>query len=345
MENKYEHIDESIARVLSNEASAEDIHLVNTWIALSAENKKEFESSKKLFEQSSALKDLLAVDTDKAWLRVKSKINREEFSSDRDQIGTAKVINIQATPVLKYALRIAAMLAVAAGLGTSVFLMMNKKQTVDDVFIVSSDKIKQDTLPDGSTFTLNRKSALSFSSDEYGKKRIVHLKGEAFFEVRHNVSNEFIVEAGGLVIKDVGTSFNVKAIPDSRIVFVVVESGEVKILTDNSDSMNLVAGETVEYNMDTRELVKGVNEDKNLAAYKDKIFIFDNTELKVIVKLLNDIYGSNIVVDNKDAGSCRLTASFNNETLDSIVDIISETLHLQIEKNDTEILLKGNACR
>jgi transmembrane sensor len=341
VENKYENIDEVIARVLSDEASPDDIQIVNAWIASSPENEKEFESSKKLFEQGSVLKNLISVDTDKAWLNVKSRINREE-SRDKE---TGRVISIQKSPGWNYALRIAAMLVVVAGLGAAVFLMMNKNKTVDDILIASTDKIKQDTLPDGSIFTLNRKSAISFSSDEYGRKRIVHLKGEAFFEVKHNEANEFIVEAGGLEIKDVGTSFNVKAIPDSRIVFVVVESGEVKILTDKEDSLHLFAGETAEYNIDTKQLVKGINDDKNLSAYRDKIFIFDNTELKVIVKLLNDVYGSNIVVDNKDAGNCRLTASFNNETLDSIIDIISETLHLQVEKNDTEILLKGNACR
>ena len=336
MENNYKNIDESIAKVLANEASQADHDLVNAWIELSPENKRAFESSRKLFEESAALRNLIPVDTDKAWLKMKSRMN---------QGMQPKLIPIQTASRWNYALRIAAMLLIAAGLGTATYFMLKKKEIVNDIFIASSDKIKQDSLPDGSTFTLNRNSSLSFSSADYGHKRVVQLKGEAFFDVKHDVSKVFIVEAGGLKIEDVGTSFNVKAIPDTRIVFVVVESGEVKILTDASDSLRLIAGETAEYNMDTKMLVKGVNEDKNLAAYKDKIFIFDNTELKVIVKLLNDVYGSSIVLENNEAGTCRLTASFNNETLDGIIDIIAETLHLQVEKNDSEILLKGNACR
>jgi transmembrane sensor len=336
VENNFKHIDESIAKVLANEGSQADHKLVNAWIELSPENRRAFESSKKLFEESAALKNLIPVDTDKAWLKMKNRMN---------QGMQPKVIHMQTASRWNYALRIAAMLLVAAGLGTAAYFMLKKKETVDDIFFVTSEKIKQQSLPDGSTFTLNRNSTLSFSSDDYGSRRIVHLKGEAFFDVKHDESKVFIVEAGGLKIEDVGTSFNVKAVPDTRIVFVVVESGEVKILTDASDSLRLVAGETAEYNMDTKMLLKGVNEDKNLAAYKDKIFIFDNTELKVIVKLLNDVYGSNIILENNEAGSCRLTASFNNETLDAIIDIIAETLHLQVETNDSEILLKGNACR
>jgi len=331
--------------MLSNEASQADIELVNAWVALSEENKNAFENSRKLFEQSSALKNLIHVDTDQAWLKVKSRINQEVISKTSTPEKGGKVISIQSYNGWKNVLRIAAMILVAAGLGVAAYLALNKKKPVDDVFIASSEQIKHETLPDGSTFTLNKKSTLSFSSDEYGRKRIVHLKGEAFFDVKHDTSRVFIVEAGDLTIEDVGTSFNVKAIPDSRIVIVVVESGEVKILTDDADSLHLVAGETAEYNMDTKQLVKGVNEDRNLSAYKDKIFIFDNTELKVIVKLLNDVYGSNIALENIDAGSCRLTASFNNETIDVIVDIIAETLHLQVARSNSEILLKGDACR
>jgi transmembrane sensor len=336
MENKYRDIDESIARVLSNEASPSDLALVEEWIALSDENKRAFEISQRVFEQSAALKDLLAVDSDKAWTKVKRSMQQEKQSV---------VIPMQSSSRWNYALRIAAMILLTAGLGTAIYFMLSKKKMADDVYVASSDKVKRDSLPDGSTFTLNKNSSVSFSSEDYGHKRMVHLKGEAFFNVKHDETKEFIVEAGGLQIKDIGTTFNVKAMPDSRIVFVVVESGEVKILTDASDSIHLVAGETAEYNMDTRSLVKGVNDDMNIAAYKDKIFIFDNTELKVIVKLLNDVYGSNIVLENNEAGDCRLTASFNNESLDAIIDIIAETLHLQVERNATEILLKGNACR
>jgi len=335
VENKYQYIDEAIARVLSNEASQADVELVNSWIELSEENKKAFEDSRALFEQTISLKEFIPVDTDKAWLKVKSRM---------DQGSRAKVISFETATRWTTAWRVAAVLLIAAGIGTAAYFML-KKQAVDDVFIASSEKIKHDTLPDGSTITLNRNSTLSFSSSDYGRNRTVHLKGEAYFEVKHDESNSFIVEAGGIKIEDVGTAFNVKANPDSRIVFVVVESGEVKILTDASDTLHLVAGETAEYNMETKVIAKGVNEDKNLSAYKDKIFIFENTELKVIVKLLNDVYGSSIILENDEAGSCRLTASFNNETLDAILDIIAETLHLQIERNASEILLKGNACR
>ena len=214
-----------------------------------------------------------------------------------------------------------------------------------DRVIAASDAVISDTLPDGSSFILNRNSTLAYSSKRFNKKRVVALKGEAFFEVRHDDENAFVVEAGGLIIEDVGTSFNVKAYPDAKIIFIAVATGEVKIFTDESGGLNLVADETGTYNTETKIFSKGLTEDKNFSAYKDKVFIFDNTELQVIVKLLNDVYGSQISIGNDEIKKCRLTVSFNNETLDAIVDVIAETLHLEVGKTGSEIIFKGNACR
>jgi transmembrane sensor len=45
---------------------------------------------------------------------------------------------------------------------------------------------RQDTLPDGSTAFLNKKSELAYSYDAKAKSRKVKLKGEAYFSVKHD---------------------------------------------------------------------------------------------------------------------------------------------------------------
>src|SRR4029079_14746394 len=160
----------------------------------------------------------------------------------------------------------------------------------------------------------------------------------------HDAEKPFVVEAGELMIEDVGTSFNVSAYPQSQLIVITVESGEVKVFTRNQEGLNLIAGEAVSYDTKTH----GFNElaaDRNAASYKDKVFIFKNTSLEVIVKLLNDVYEKDIRVEKEDLKKCRLTASFRNETFDSILDVIAETLHLQIRKSQNQIFLEGNGCR
>lgn len=335
MEDRFEHIDEVIARILSGEASPQDERLAGDWIALSEENSQAFERSKKIFEQGAKLKPLISVDTDQAWLKVKHKLDEKNTG--------ARVVSIKATPWRSF-LRIVAMLVIAAGLGTAGYFLLTARKA-NDVNIASTDSVRTEELPDGSRFTLNRNSKLSYSSRRYDQKRTVQLEGEAFFDVVHDDKNVFAVQAGGLTIEDVGTSFNVKAYPGDRLILVAVATGEVRIMTEKAEGISLVAGETAEYNTETGTFTKSLNEVRNLAAYKDKIFIFENTELQVIVKLLNEVYASNIVIQNEELKKCRLTASFNNETFYSILEVIAETLNLQVNKTETEIQLLGNGCK
>jgi hypothetical protein len=42
--------------------------------------------------------------------------------------------------------------------------------------------------------------------------------------------------------------------------------------------------------------------------------------------------------------SCRLTVTFEDETIDEIADVIAETLGLTVSKSANAIILKGPAC-
>ena len=67
-------------------------------------------------------------------------------------------------------------------------------------------------LADGSTIRLAPKSAIdvAYGSDA---RRVRLLKGEAFFEVKHDAGHPFTVEAQSVEIKDIGTAFDVRIGP------------------------------------------------------------------------------------------------------------------------------------
>ena len=65
------------------------------------------------------------------------------------------------------------------------------------------------TLPDGSVVTVNSDSRVSYGKNFNGKKRMVELVGEAFFNVAKDPSAPFYVKVGNLTIQAVGTAFNV----------------------------------------------------------------------------------------------------------------------------------------
>lgn len=86
------------------------------------------------------------------------------------------------------------------------------------------------TLPDHSIVTLSG-SALLRASFSRHRRHLVLNEGEAFFEVRHDPTAPFQVDAGSARIVDDGTTFNVRRYKD-RVVVVSVAEGAVTVIPD-----------------------------------------------------------------------------------------------------------------
>ncbi len=336
MDSKFENIEVLIAKYLAGEADAADLVLLNEWRKLSSENEIEFSQMEKLYNNSSSLRNVIPVDTDAAWMKLKNTISIQPEQG--------KIISIKpATSRINF-IRIAASILIVAGLGMLAFFLTLPSE---DKFaeIKSENVIRKEKLPDGSTVTLNKNTTLAYSTDHFSRKRIVKLKGEAFFDVVHDEKNPFLIEAADLKIEDVGTSFNVQAKENTGIAIISVVSGEVKITTLTGQVFNLVAGEEATYNVKTKIVSKKESIEENISAYADRVFVFENAELKTVVDVLNDVYDSQLTIENHKLDSCRITVTFDNEAIDDIATVIAETLGLEIKKSNEQIILSGNDCK
>jgi ferric-dicitrate binding protein FerR (iron transport regulator) len=81
-------------------------------------------------------------------------------------------------------------------------------------------------------------------------------------------------------------------------------------------------------------------EDKLYNYYRSKEFVCDDTPLWKLVEVLNEAYGVNIVIENKELRGLRLNTTFNNESLDTILDIVSQTFGITYTKEADRIILK-----
>uniref|UniRef100_UPI0035C9A529 FecR family protein n=1 Tax=uncultured Sphingomonas sp. TaxID=158754 RepID=UPI0035C9A529 len=70
-------------------------------------------------------------------------------------------------------------------------------------------EVRRVTLADGSTVQLAGGTALDAHVSSSGPRTIDLARGEAFFEVRHDPRRPFTVNAGGGVVRDIGTGFAV----------------------------------------------------------------------------------------------------------------------------------------
>ncbi len=333
MENSYDNIDELIGKYLSGEAIAREVAFIETWMNENDGNRKYFEQVQTIFRKAGEVKEYQHYDTDAAWLKLKNSLKN----------GGAKQVMLHppATNTYQLIFRIAASVLVIFGVGFFAYRMSNKEGATPIVVVATKETVT-DTLPDGSDVVLNKQTQLAYSFDKKKKVHSVKLKGEAYFNIHHDETKTFIIDVDGVLIKDIGTSFNVKAYPGSNTVEVVVESGEVMFYTNNDSGVYLRAKGKGVYDKTTKTFTIDQPE-ANVLAYKTKFFSFSNTDLITVVESLNGVYDKKIFLSD-NLKNCHLTVSFNNETQEEIIAVIAETLGLEVKESGGKITLEGPGC-
>ena len=150
-------------------------------------------------------------------------------------------------------------------------------------------------LPDGSKVWLNAASSLRYPTDFTGKERDVALNGEAYFEVKHNSAQPFIVKVNGTRIQDIGTAFNIKAYSDGGGMQATLIEGEIKVSTSKA-SRTLAPGEQATTAAQGEITIRKVNA-ADAAAWKDGYFVFSNSDLKAVMQTLARWYDVEVQYD------------------------------------------------
>ncbi len=204
-----------------------------------------------------------------------------------------------------------------------------------------SNNIKTVILPDGSIVDLNINSQLIYPDNFTGKQRTVELKGEAFFTVSKNPNKPFVITTLGKEIKVLGTSFNVKTDLKTQQVKVFVKTGKVQFYEVNNLKKRLTLEAGFVGTIDENTAKKQKIDDPNYLAWKTKYFDFSYGErMDVIIKKLNAAYHANIVLDNKDLNNKIMYTTYNNHSLDTVLQLIAIVNNLKIEKKEDKIVLK-----
>jgi len=84
-------------------------------------------------------------------------------------------------------------------------------------------------LSDGSIITLNSETVLKYPSSFDGATREVYLDGEAFFDVAKDHAHPFIVHAGKMNVKVLGTAFNIKSYANDKTIETTLLRGAVEV--------------------------------------------------------------------------------------------------------------------
>jgi transmembrane sensor len=335
MNEQSNDIDDLIGRVLAGEGGPEEQRELDIWLDNHPDNRAYFSQLKTIFEKAASSAPQLDFDTDAAWKKV-----RHQLQSDSKVriVSFGQPAHVSTGAVL----RMAASIVIIVGIGFFTYRWLSQPV---ETFALRTDKTAVlDTLPDGSSAFVNKGSALAFEYSPRKKTRRARLSGEAYFQVKHEDEKPFIISSEDVLIQDIGTAFNVKAYPESDTIEVSVQEGEVHFYTLNDAGLRLTAGEAGAYSKQSHQFMRLEKPDTNVLAYKTQNFSFNNADLGSILQKINEVYGSSIGLQNPALSACRLTVNFQGETIDTIVDVIAETLKLTVTRNGEKIQLDGPGC-
>ena len=316
-----------LARFLLGETSSQEAEEVAEWLESDPGHQHYFNQLTAVWKKSIRLNSLNKPNADAAWERFQQRIRKEQ---PKPVSKTRSVL-----PLLRVA-------AVVALLLTSVVigwvLLRNKPAEMKE--LVASTSPVADTLPDGSEVTLNKNATLSYPSVFNGKTRPVELKGEAFFKVTPDKHKPFVITAGKLEVTVVGTSFNIRQ--SATVTEVIVESGLVKVKASGQEVM-LNPGEKISLASADSIMHKEKVTDELYNYYRTRSFVCRETPLWKLVEAMNEAYSCNIVIERPELRNLTIDATFREEKLDRLLELITQTFsnyQIRIVKEENRIILQ-----
>ena len=146
-------------------------------------------------------------------------------------------------------------------------------------------------LEDGPRVWLNADSKLVYPEQFAKDKREVSLVGEAYFEVKKDISKPFMVQADEMNIRVTGTSFNVSGYPTDSVVTTTLDEGGIVIsypYAEKSGTYQMAPGQTAIYEKGSRLCKVMKNEYyKDASVWKENKLIFRNAPLEEVLTTLS----------------------------------------------------------
>ena len=185
----------------------------------------------------------------------------------------------------------------------------------------------QFSLPDGTTGWLNSNSSVKYYSGNFIADRQVTLTGEAFFDVFKDKKRPFIVNTNEVIVKVLGTRFNIASYEDEKNVEVVLEEGK---LIFNDKEMNksyiMSPNDLAIYDKALKDYSTEVVQPQKYLSWTEGKLVFRNDPLDVIARRLERWYNIDVEVNTSLTEDLRLRATFIDESLEEVLNLLKRSL-------------------
>ena len=314
--------DELLIAYFKGEVSDEEAQQITEWIEAKIEHQRYYQQLCRLFEVSYWIEDI------------------------PEQTEVAFPKKTKALPWKHYVISFMKVAAIFV-LGFALHFFLNWQKTthheLQHQIHVPTGQHVEIMLADGSKVWLNSGSTLTYPSKFNGKKRMVELDGEGFFEVKSDKEHPFIVSTSKYQVKAVGTSFNIYDYQDSPQFEAALLNGKVEVTTNAKKSSVVILTPNQRAALCQGVLKVKPIENANNYLWRKGILYFNEPLLEVFDKL-QEYYDIEFQIRNSSLTrkSPYCTGKFRaKDGLEHIIRVLKETNHFdyQIDYESKKIII------
>jgi transmembrane sensor len=195
--------------------------------------------------------------------------------------------------------------------------------------------------------------AVNFEAEGPGVRRVRLLQGEAHFQVRKNPARPFVVEAGGVEFRAVGTAFSVAVASDS--VKMLVTEGRVAVARDASQVLPPAVGEdgiartaAVSVGVGERVVIDvtktpttatpeviatTLSERAEMLAWRTPHLEFNEMKLAQVVDLLRQHSGARINLGSARLDGLEISGVLRADNVEPLLQMLEANYHINAVRN------------
>ena len=188
-------------------------------------------------------------------------------------------------------------------------------------------------LSDGTKVFLNADSELKYPVEFSDGKRIVDLKGEAYFEVHKDSLRPFVVRVNGAEVTVLGTSFNVNTYGDDGQIYTTLVNGSVRVSSmKNKQEEILKPGMQSVMNVQSGLLTVRKVDVEPYVAWREGRFVFRAMTLDLIMRQLQRWYDFEVFYQNPELKDYEFRGVIKRDMdLDKVLSVIKVTTNVDFE--------------
>lgn len=218
-----------------------------------------------------------------------------------------------------------------------------------EVYKAAIGEMRVVTLRDGSRVALDSRSEIRVRYSRNARELELS-RGQASFEVAHDVERPFSVTAAGQKVIATGTAFNVDMLKSKTLITLI--SGSVAVVPSTHDggtrsslrrspaSLKMSAGEQLVVSASSPPYVRAVNVQR-ATAWQTGRLIFDDEPLSSVVERVSRYADRPVLVGDDQTGALRISGAFRTGDIDGFVETISNYVGVRAEQGKQgEIVLR-----